>query len=222
MIGVAKRQWVRFFVFVFFISATVSSTLFQPHVQLPFIRFPPAHPSIAEKPGPIKGWNTINSYPYGLYEYGISDEVFYKDQKCAFIRSASDRPPWRVGYGQLSQVFKAKQYRDKRMRFSAAVKSDGAQMTSCLLMAVSGPGHQLISYDNMNGRNITGTKDWERYKVVLDVPEESDFIALGITVYGEGEVWISAITFDETEEDTTADPLYANHPTNLDFSIEAK
>jgi hypothetical protein len=108
------------------------------------------------------------------------------------------------------------------MRFSAVIKSDGAEMTSALAMSVDGPGHQPISYDYMYGRNITGTKDWERYKVVLDIPEESDFITFGIAVSGKGEVWISAITFDETEEDPTADPLYTNQPTNLDFSSEAK
>jgi hypothetical protein len=219
MLGIAKQQWVCFFVFVLSVSATVSSALFQPQAAMPFMRFPSAHPSVAEKPGPIKGWNTMGWHPYDLYEYGISDEVFYKDQKCAFIRSATSGP---VVYGLLSQVFKAKQYRDKRMRFSAVIKSDGAHMTSALLMTVEGPGHQWISYDDMYGKNITGTKDWERYKVVLDIPEESDFITFGIKVYGKGEVWISAITFDETEEDPTADPLYADQPANLDFSSEAK
>ncbi len=183
----------------------------------------PSHPSVAEKPGPIKGWNIMRiGGPYRQYEYGISDEVVYKDQKCAFIRSASGRPDWRPIFGQLFQIFKAKQYRDKRMRFSAVIKSDGAYMSSALFMTVEGPGRQWISFDNMYGRNITGTKDWERYKVVLDVPEETDFITFGIMAYGEGEVWISAITFDETEDDPTADPLYANQPTNLDFSSEAK
>jgi len=220
MLGIAKQQWVHFFVFVLSIAATVSSALFQPQAEMPFIR---THPSVAEEPGPIKGWNTIRmAGRYRQYEYGISYEVIYKDQKCAFIRSASGGPDWPMAFGQLSQVFKAKQYRDKRMRFSAVIKSDGAYMTSALMMTVEGPGHQWISYDNMYGRNITGTKDWERYKVVLDVPEETDFITFGIRVSGEGEVWISAITFDETEEDPTADPLYANQPTNLDFSSKAK
>jgi len=223
MLGIVKHQWVRFFVFFLSIAATVTSRLFQPQGEVPYsyMRFLSAHPSVTEKPGPIKGWNIMGGYPYGLYEYGISDEVFYKDQKCAFIRSASNAPARPVAYGQLSQVFKAKQYRDKRMRFSAVIKSDGAEMTSALLMLVAGPGYQTISYDNMYGRNITGTKDWERYKVVLDVPEESDFITFGIVVFGKGEIWISAITFDETEEDPTADPLYTNQPTNLDFSAEA-
>src|SRR5437764_7299997 len=142
MLSIAKNQWVRFFVFFLFITATVTSRLFQPQAEVPYsyMQFVSAHTSAVEKPGPIKGWNMIDGYPYGLYEYGISDEVFYKDQKCAFIRSAADPPAWPVAYGQLSQVFKAKQYREKRMRFSAVIKSDGVEMTSALLMWVTGPG----------------------------------------------------------------------------------
>jgi hypothetical protein len=221
MRNIAKHQWTHFLVVVLFLSATVSSAFFQHQAEVPIMRFPSTSPSVAEKPGMIKGWNTLGWYPYGLYEYGISDEAFYNDQKSAFIRSVSGGPAKPVVYGQLSQVFTARQYRDKRMRFSAVVKSNGPHMTSALTMAVEGPGHQWISYDDMRGRNITGTKDWERYKVVLDIPEESEFITFGIKAYGKGEVWISAITFDETVEDPTAGPMYPSQPINLDFSSEA-
>jgi len=224
MLGITKHQWVPFVViFLSIISATVTSDLFHSQTEVPFMRFPTAPLSVAEKPGPIKGWLTV-AYPYGIYDYGISDEVFYKGQKCAFIRSGTDpgRPVWPWLQGQIFQVFKARQFRDKRMRFSAVVKSDGDHMTSALQMLVVGPGNQLVSYDNMQGRNITGTKDWERYKVVLDIPEDSDFIRFGIGVFGIGEVWISAITFDETEQAPTADPLIPNQPANLDFSSEAE
>jgi len=157
------------------------------------------------------------------YEYGISDEVFYKDQKCAFIKSTVDCPPGWPGqpytFGELSQNFKAKQYRDKRMRFSAAIKSDGADLSAALFMSVEGVCHQMLGYDDMNGRNVTGSQDWDKYKIVLDVPEESDYILFGIRVNGKGEVWISSVMFEETKDDEpTADPVYANHPRNLDFS----
>jgi hypothetical protein len=182
------------------------------------MRFPSAQPSVAEKPGPIKGWNAMNWYPGDQYEYGISNEVFYKDQKCAFIRSATDEP---FMFGELSQLFKAKHYRNKRMRFSAAIKSDVIDMSAALLMKVEGPSRQMLCYDDMYGRNISGTREWEYYKVVLDVPEESDYINFGIRVQGRGEVWMSSVTFEETKDEPTADPLYANEPSNLDFASEA-
>jgi hypothetical protein len=215
---VLKQQLLHFSLFVLLTSAIASLAPDQPLNELPLTQFPSAWASVAEKPGPIKGWHTVMWYPDKQYEYGISDKVFYKDQKCAFIRSATGEPYGPYMFGELSQAFKAKRYRNKRMRFSAVIKSDVIDMSAALFMTVEGPGHQWISYDDMNGRNITGTRDWERYKVVLDVPEESDYISFGIRVSRNGEVWISSITFDETTDDTTADPLYADKPSNLDFS----
>jgi hypothetical protein len=213
---VSTRQWPLFGLF-FLIQAIASLTPGPPPVEVPFTGFPSVQLSVAEKPGPIKGWNAMRWYPEEQYEYGISDELF-KDQKCAFIRSATDKPGAPYVYGQLSQMFKAKNYRNKRMRFSAVIKSDMIDMSAALLMMVQGTNRQLLSYDDMYGRNITGTREWERHKVVLDIPEESDFIDFGVRVRGKGEVWISSITFEETEDEPTADPIYANEPRNLDFS----
>jgi len=217
---VPKQQWPSFCILVLQISTIASFALGQLRVEVPFTRFPSAQALIAENPGPVKGWNTLNWYPGKQYEYGISDEVFYKDQKCAFIRSATGESGNPSMLGQLSQIFKAKQYRNKRMRFSAVIKTDVIDMSAALLMMVEGP-LRLLSYDDMYGRNITCTREWERYKVVLDIPEESDYINFGIRVRGRGEVWISSVTFDETKDDPTADPMYTNEPRNLDFSSEA-
>lgn len=217
---VPKQQWPSFGLLVLLISTTTD--LFALGQQMRFRVMRP--PSAGEQPSTIKGWNTPIWYPYPWmqYEYGISDEVFYKDQKCAFIKSTVDWPPgWPGGpytFGELSQNFEAKQYRDKRMRFSAAIKSEGTDLSAALFMSVEGGCHRMLGYDDMNGRNITGSRDWDHYKVVLDVPEESDYIQFGIRVNGKGEVWISSVVFDETKDEPTADPLYASHPRNLDFS----
>lgn len=215
---VPKPQGLSFSLIAILISAMASFSLGQRPLEVPFTRFSPAQASIAEKPGPIRGWNAMSWYPFDQYQYGISNEVFYKGQRCAFIKSATDQPVEPSMFGQLSQVFKAKQYRNKRMRFSAVMKSDVVDMSAALLMSVEGPGHQWISYDDMYGRNITGTRDWERYNVVLDIPEEADYINFGFRVRANGEVWISSVAFDETKDAPTADPLYPSEPVNLDFS----
>jgi hypothetical protein len=72
----------------------------------------------------------------------------------------------------------------------------------------------------MYGRNLTGTKDWDRYKVVTDVPHDSTYIEIGISVRGIGQVWISDAKFEETTDEITGKPLVADEPGNLDFSEE--
>jgi len=52
--------------------------------------------------------------------------------------------------------------------------------------------HRTLAFDNMQERSIRGTKDWRRYSVVLDVPEEATEIYLGILLTGAGSVWLSS------------------------------
>lgn len=166
---------------------------------------------------PIKGWRWWGGWPAG-YEYEISDDVFYKGKKSVYIHSITDNPqdfPFpRIG---LSQTFKADKYRNKRMGFSAAIKAESTG-SAALYMSINGPCHELLCYDDMYGRNVTGITDWKELNIVLEVPEESTYIEFGITVSGKGQFWASAVTFEETEDEPTGNGLYPDEPNNLDFS----
>lgn len=59
---------------------------------------------------------------------------------------------------------------------SAFVRTREAEHAA-LWMRVDGPAKISLSFDNMGDRPITGTTDWQRYKLVLDVDEESTEIA---------------------------------------------
>jgi len=149
------------------------------------------------------------------YEYGISDSVFYNDKPSASIRSKYARPDSQCA---LQQTFMAAQYRKKRMAYSGMLKMEAVDMSAGLTMWIDNTAHQSLSYDNMFGRNVTETKDWGMYKVVLDVPEDAGYIRIGVGVRGIGEVWVSSMAFEETKDETTGKKIYEDEPTNLDFS----
>ncbi len=48
-----------------------------------------------------------------------------------------------------------------------------------------------LSFDNMEDRPITGTTDWGKYEIVLDVPESTIKIFYGILLAGTGEAWVN-------------------------------
>ena len=62
-------------------------------------------------------------------------------------------------------------------------------------MRVDGPNGYLLSFDNMENRPIVSTSDWQKYAVVLDVPENACQIAFGILLAGKGQVWLSDVQF---------------------------
>ena len=88
-----------------------------------------------------------------------------------------------------------------------------------LWMRVDGPGKKMLGFDNMQNRPLVGTKDWQQYQVVLDVPEESVHIAFGVLLSGKGQLWVSDVVFEETVEQVTAlNDQYPDEPGNLDCS----
>jgi C-terminal processing protease CtpA/Prc len=57
-----------------------------------------------------------------------------------------------------------------------------------LLLRVDGDDIPL-AFDNMQGQNITGTKDWQRYTITLNYPSNAETIILGGILSGKGEAW---------------------------------
>ena len=68
----------------------------------------------------------------------------------------------------MMQMFKANDYLNKRLRFSAFVKSEGIEAWAGLWMRIDGPHQGSLGFDNMQNRPIKGATDWHKYEVVLE------------------------------------------------------
>jgi hypothetical protein len=134
-------------------------------------------------------------------------------------------------FGTLLQFFKAEKYRGKRLRLSAFVKSEDVEGWSGLWMRVDGKEKTGLAFDNMMGRPIKGTNGWEKYEIVLDVPDDAEEIYYGALLAGKGKVWVDDVTFDAVGKDVAAtglevapmdrqgdpNPNVPDAPKNLDF-----
>ncbi|MBV9231264.1 MAG: hypothetical protein JOZ18_18275 [Chloroflexi bacterium] len=168
----------------------------------------------------MKSWFMAGSHPKD-YEQGIDTNTSYNGKNSAYMASKVAEPS---GFGTLMQMFQADNYRNKRMRFSAAVKSEEDEDWAGLWMRVDGPEQgKSLGFDNMQNRPIKGTTDWQEYAVVLDVPQESVYVAFGILIDGKGKVWLSNVQFEEVGADVPVTSSegqreYPDSPGNLDFS----
>jgi len=101
------------------------------------------------------------------------------------------------------QNVRADHYLGKRVRFSAFVKTERAQEWAGLWMRVD-KGTQTAAFDNMHDRPITASTNWQKYDVVLDVPEDATGISFGVLLSGSGEVakfrsfevWLNGAKFE--------------------------
>jgi hypothetical protein len=129
------------------------------------------------------GWHVAGSTP-GDYEFtqtAIASSGKYGSLIEAKSATAS-------GFGTLMQTIAADDYRGARWRLSGYMKTEQAARAQ-MWMRVDGPEGKLLAFDNMDSRVVSGTADWKRYEIVLDVPSTSVDIAFGYFLAGSGKVW---------------------------------
>ena len=163
-----------------------------------------------------QGWMIAGSQPT-QYESGVDSTTLYDGHRSAFLKSKEQVTG---GFGTLMQSFDAKNYLGKRVRFSAAVKTEDVKSWAGLWMRVD-KGSQTVEFDNMQDRPLKGTSGWKKYDVVLDVPQDATGVFFGVLLDSAGEVWLSDVKFEVvgTEVPTTGirpKPLRSG-PVNLDF-----
>ena len=79
----------------------------------------------------------------------------------------------------------------------------------------------MLAFDNMLHRQITGTNEWARHAVVLDVAEDAESIAFGILLSLNGQVWMADVHLDVVGPDVPTtdvlDEMNPCFPVNLEF-----
>lgn len=188
----------------------------------------PAWAATLEQPGvggietiaDLPGWWRAGSNPAG-YLVSLDRAVRHRGRASARLKSNGESP---TGFGSLMQVSNADDYRGKRVRMSAWIKSEKVVSHSGLWMRVdgsNGDASKPLASDTMQDRGIVGTRDWQKYEIVLEVPTEAVDIAFGAHLSGSGTLWIDDVHFEGVNDSvpvTRANPV-APPPRakNLDF-----
>ena len=136
-----------------------------------------------------EGWFKAGNSPKS-YEVSINKNAGKKGENIVHLKSIDKNV---TGFGTLMQSFSAEKYLDKRVRFSASVKSKNVEQWAGLWMRIDGNENppKSLGFDNMQNRPIKGNTDWKYYSVVMDVPAESNLINFGILLAGPGEILFS-------------------------------
>jgi hypothetical protein len=162
------------------------------------------------------GWSLAGSKP-ASYDTGTDAQAAYNGHPSAYLKS---KEPAIKGFGTLLQGFQAGKYAGKRLRLSAFIKSDEVQNHAGLWMRVD-KGSQPLAFDNMDDRPIKGTTGWQKYEVVLDVPQDATGIVFGVLLDGTGSVWLNSVQLEVVGSDvpTTGkeQPRHPDGPVNLNF-----
>jgi beta-lactamase regulating signal transducer with metallopeptidase domain len=142
----------------------------------------------------LDGWNLAGDSPQN-YEIGKDSNVRFTGTSSYFLFSKKDSSE---GFGTIMKSMLPGDYRGRRVRMSAYIKSENIPGWAGMWMRIDGKSanKQSLGFDNMQNRPITGTTPWQKYEIVLDVPLEATDIAFGILMRGPGKIWFDKVTFD--------------------------
>ncbi len=162
----------------------------------------------------IKGWFLGGEAPED-YDFGTDPTQRHQGAASAVVRARGEQP---AGSVTLMQHFLAEDYRQRRLRLSGWVKTEGTTVSCNLWMRIDENTRLLIF--TTSPRAARGTCDWTQQHVVLDVDEEATMISIGAVVHGAGSAWLAGLVLDivGTDVPLTASRNIPRQPTNLDFS----
>ena len=163
-----------------------------------------------------KGWFASGDAPE-KYDMGVDPAVTYQGQACITIKARAEP----TDFAALAQMIKAGAYSGKRLRFSAAIRSENLENRAALFMRVSGSDGKILAFDNMRNRPVTGTNDWAQHAIVLDVDKEAEDIIFGILMAEKGQAWMADVHLETVDREVPTTDLLAEiapfFPVNLGF-----
>jgi hypothetical protein len=170
------------------------------------------------------GWFTSGSKPE-QYDMGV-DSQFAGSAAMIRCKYAEDDPAYiamEKGFGTLMQSILADEFRGKRLRLGAELKTDNVAGASTIWLRVDSP-EQTLRLDNMERRKrdgaLEGTVDWTPREIVLDISEEAESIHFGFYQRGTGTTWARNFSFQQVDQKVpeTSRMKYLDKATNLNFS----
>lgn len=124
------------------------------------------------------GW-----FKWGNYELTI-DATPHSGKKSGKITSDQTGS----SFGSIAYKIPAN-YVGKKIKLEGYMKIQNVENGFAgLLLRVDGNGSSL-AFDNMQNQNVSGTKDWQKYSITLDYPEEAENIFIAGILSGKGEAW---------------------------------
>ena len=160
------------------------------------------------------GWFKSGSEP-NSYDMGIEKGAGLEGKNAATIKSVEEKI---VGYGTLMQNFMADKYLGQRIRFTGFFKTKDVVGKSCFWLRVGqANSQQSLAFDNMQNRPITGTTEWKKYEIVVDVPANASKISYGALIKGTGQIWFANLAFEVVDNSV---PVTGKKPDKQDLNSE--
>lgn len=192
-------------------SLLLAAALVVAVLSVTFAVEPPDDPTLP------KGWFRAGSKPKE-YEMMLDKQTVYSGKASLMLKfKGSDTS----GFGTVLQNLAPDRYVGKRIRLSGYIKTTDAEKASFWLRVDGKEQNRSLAFDNMDSRAASGTQDWKKYEIVLDVAQEATNIGFGVMLIGRGQMWADDLQIEIVGKDVPLTEMIIKktptEPQNLDF-----
>jgi len=117
------------------------------------------------------------------YEIGTDQHVLYNGAPSVYLKGKEPMPK----VAGLAEFVSVEKYAGKRVRFSAVTKTEGIEGGAQLVVHV----YRGERFTESTAGPIRRTSDWRRYEVVVDVLPDATGMNVGVSLAGQGTVWLN-------------------------------
>lgn len=180
-----------------------------------YLKSLPTQPRNLDFEDGLSGWNSGGTATSASsYEVGIDSAIKHGGRHSLHITSKSSTDALFI-----TQSIRTDDYRGKRLRFSAYLKAERIDGWAGLRMHNRSSSFPSVAFDDMHFRPLTGTRDWQPYELVFDVPADHEVLILDIELHGRGQLWVDDARLEVVGDDVPLTYLqgWPDKPSNLDF-----
>lgn len=152
--------------------------------------------------GVPSGWFLPTFSENAGYKAQISSENPLSGKYC--LKLHFDSIPPAGTYGSVMQSINAEQYRGKKIRLRAAIRTEliGDSSSAHLWLRTHLLSKQTGFFDLMEDRPITTNSKWQYYEISGIINEDAYTINFGLLLKGGGKAWIDAAELEILREDS--------------------
>ncbi|WP_426341956.1 transcriptional regulator [Pseudoduganella sp. S-14] len=146
----------------------------------------------------------LSSETRNRFEAGQETKGFHRDSHAKYVRATSAKAG---DWATLMQVFSAADYRGKRLRFQAQVRTEDVTGWTGLWMRVDCEEKRSCAFYNSQDKPMHGTNGWTLRSVTLDVPADAKSISFGVITGSSGTTWIDDLKMEAVGKEVAVDSL---------------
>jgi len=165
-----------------------------------------------------RGWFISGTSP-DSYTAKPDNSTSHHGQKCVLLESVKNTDD---GFATVMQYCSANDFLGKKIKMTGYIKPENVTDWSGMWLRIDDRERNSLAFDNMQDRPVTGTSDWVKCEIVVDVPKESIAINYGALISKTGKIWFDDVSFEILE--SQADSIKVQDtgmippkPENLDF-----